>query len=344
MLQLKRVLTSNIFKDIYRSYVSFININADKVKIIKVRQDEYEDYENKIVKVEMIDGDNNIMKIDKNIAEITQNDKKFNLECHETKEDTTVIVELPISQCNDIEIKISAVKGDIKVDNIPHAKKISLNTNGGKVKLMHLRSGEINAIGTNIFMDTVYAYSVDAKAKGDEEKSLINISGCQSDNIKLDGPKIKIDSCYANNVDIKSTQEALLKNLHGNCKFNCSGKVFNTVGFTGTFDGKLNTERNMLHFAEISGDNKVEIIHPASYVRAGFANEIVKESTNLHIISNCLIATKSREFIVCQKAEDKYEVIRNNPDSDSTLKMIVTSGKEFQLIKQSWIDSIRFEI
>ncbi|KAG5668101.1 hypothetical protein PVAND_016055 [Polypedilum vanderplanki] len=100
----------------------------------------------------------------------------------------------------------------------------------------------------------------------------------------------------------------------------------------------------LLHFAEISGDNKVEIIHPASYVRAGFANEIVKESTNLHIISNCLIATKSREFIVCQKAEDKYEVIRNNPDSDSTLKMIVTSGKEFQLIKQSWIDSIRFEI
>jgi hypothetical protein len=212
------------------------------------------------------------------------------------------------------------------------------------VKILHSRCGEINATGTEITLEAVYAYSIDAKSKGEEERSIINASNCQIDNLSLDAAKVRIDSCYTNKTFIKSTYEALLKNLHGNCTFDCSGSVFNTVGFSGTFNGKLHTERNMLHFAEITGDNNVEITHPESYVQAGFTNEIVKESSDLHIISNCPITTKSREFVVCQKSEERYDVIKKNPESDSTLKMVVKHAKKFTLIKQSWIDSIRLEL
>jgi hypothetical protein len=111
MLQLKRVLNSNLIRSIYRNYASVISINADIVKVIKIKPDEYEDSSNSEIRVEMIDGDNNLIKMQKHIAEITQSDTKFKLDCHETKEDTTVILELPIGQCHDIEIKISAVKG-----------------------------------------------------------------------------------------------------------------------------------------------------------------------------------------------------------------------------------------
>lgn len=175
------------------------------------------------------------------------------------------------------------------------------------------------------------------------ETSLINILKCQSDKITAEGAKIKIDCCYTNEIFIKSYVEALLKNLHGNAKFECLGAVFNTVGFSGTFNGKLKTERTMLHFAELSGDSKVIISNPAGFVRAGFANDIVKNSTNLHIKSNCPILTKSKDFIICQKSEKMFEVIKENENSDSTLTMIVEEGKELQLIKQSWIDSITFE-
>jgi hypothetical protein len=111
MLKLNRIINSNVLKGIYRSYVSVISINADRVKAIKLRPDEYEDSNAKI-RVEMIDGENNLLKLDKSIAEITHTEKKFKLDCHDTKDDTTVIIELPMSECNDIEIKISAVKGD----------------------------------------------------------------------------------------------------------------------------------------------------------------------------------------------------------------------------------------
>lgn len=197
--------------------------------------------------------------------------------------------------------------------------------------------------GSDILVDTLYAYDVDLKALTNYETSLINILKCQCDKINAEAAKVRIDSCYTNDIYIKSYVEALLKNLHGNSRFDASGYVFNTVGFSGTFNGKLTTEKTMLHFAELSGDSNVHISNPNALIRAGFANEIVKNTTNLRIKSNCPIHTKSKEFIVCQKSEKMFEVIRENAGSDSTLNMVVEEGKELQLIKQSWIDSITFE-
>lgn len=336
MLQLKRILTSNIFQGIYRNYVSTINISANKVKLIKLKPDEYEDSQ---VRVEIIDGDKNLIKIDDTIAKITQNEKEFNMECINTQEDTTVIVEVPLGKCSEMEVKIRVMsKGDIKVHNLPTAKSISAITKDGKIKLLHCRSEDVYATANNITAETVYAYNINLKAE-----DTVNIQTCQSDILKVESSKLKLDSCYSNMVNIKTSNEALLKNLHGNCIFDSSGKIFNTVGFAGTMNGKLKTEKTMLHFVECVGDSVVEIDHEEGLIRAGFANEIVKESTNIHIESNCEIKTKSKEFIVCQKSINKFEVIRDNPNSDSTLKMIVKSGKELQLVKQSWIDSITFD-
>jgi hypothetical protein len=99
----------------------------------------------------------------------------------------------------------------------------------------------------------------------------------------------------------------------------------------------------MLHFATLSGENRISIDHPEATVRAGFANEIVKETTDLHIKSNCLIKTKSKEFVVCHRAENDYEIIRKNPESDSSLRMDIKNAKDVNIIKQSWIDSLKFE-
>lgn len=234
--------------------------------------------------------------------------------------------------------------GDFKFDNLPKVKKIAANTNDGKIKIQHSRCEEVTANGSDIMVDTLYAFDVDLKALTNYETSLINISKCQCDKISAEAAKVRIDSCYTNDNYIKSYYEALLKNLHGNSRFDAAGFVFNTVGFSGTFNGKIKTERTMLHFAELSGDSNVEISHPSGLIRAGFANEIVKNTTNLRIRSNCPILTKSKEFIVCQKAENRFEVVRENENSDSTLCLTVEQGKELQLIKQSWIDSITFEV
>ncbi|KAL7021745.1 hypothetical protein ACKWTF_012005 [Chironomus riparius] len=233
--------------------------------------------------------------------------------------------------------------GDFKFDNLPKVNRISAVTNDGKIKIQHSRCEEVAVKASDITIDTLYAYDIDLKAMTNAETSLINIVKCQSDQMRAEAPKVRIDSCYTNKIYIKSYVEALLKNLHGDSVFDCTGHVFNTVGFSGTFNGRIATERTMLHFAELSRDSKVVISHKDGMIRAGFANDIVKNSTNLHIRSCCPIQTKSKEFIVCQKSEKLFEVIRVNENSDSTLKMIIEDGKELQLIKQSWIDSITFE-
>lgn len=151
-----------------------------------------------------------------------------------------------------------------------------------------------------------------------------------------------MDSCYTNNVNVRTSQECLLKNLHGNAKAISSGEVFNTVGFTGTLNAEITCKSTMLHFAQLMDENNITINHQEGFVRAGFANEIVKETTDLVIQSSCPIQTKSKEFVVCHKAENEYEIIRKNPHSDSSLKMDI-KAKEVHIIKQSWIDSIKFD-
>lgn len=116
MFQLKRIIKPCLLRSIYRSYVSSININVDKIKVIKIRPDEFEEHSKNLIKVEMIDGEKNLIKLE-NHTRITQNDDKFTLECLEDHDadkmkDMSLIIDLPISSCNDIEIKVSAVKGD----------------------------------------------------------------------------------------------------------------------------------------------------------------------------------------------------------------------------------------
>lgn len=152
-----------------------------------------------------------------------------------------------------------------------------------------------------------------------------------------------MDSCYTNNLEVKSNFQCLLKNLHGNAKVTASGEVFNTVGFSGTINADVSCLSSMLHFAQLVDENYIKLNHPEGFVRAGFANEIVKETTDLHIKSTCPIQTKSKEFVVCHRAENDYEIVRKNPESDSSLKMDILKAKEVHLIKQSWIDSIKFD-
>lgn len=342
MLKLRKIFDQNILKTLYRNYVSVININADIVKTIKIKPDEYEDNEDEI-KFEAIDGNSNLIKITDAVAKITKTKDEFNLVWLDKKHDTTIIVEIPISSiCRNIEISAKVhIAGQIKIDNIPTAKTIYASTTEGQVKLTGLRTENCEVIAHNIIAEGVYAHKIDFKSPK-ADSGTIFMESCQADSLKAVARSVKIQSLYANTVDITTTHESLLKNLHARANVVASGEVLNTVGFSGTLNAKVNCEHTMLHFAELSGHSNIEIDHPEGKVRAGFANEIVKESTNLHISSTCPIETKSKEFVVCHKSENEYDVIRRNPDAESSLNMNIKRAKAVHIIKQSWIDSVKF--
>lgn len=342
MLKLRKIFDQNIFKSLYRNYVSVISINADIVKAIKIKPDEYEE-DNDEIKFEAIDGNQNLIKITDANAKVTKTKDEFHLEWLDKSHDTTIIVEVPLSTiCRDVEISAKVhVAGQIKIDNIPTAKIIHASTTEGRVKLSSIRAEKVEAIAHNIAANAVYALKMDFKSPQATSGSIL-IESCQADNLKAEARSVKIQSCYANSVDIRTTHESLLKNLHAKANIVAAGEVLNTVGFSGTMNANIQCEHTMLHFAELSGHSNIEIDHPKGNVRAGFANEIVKESTNLHISSTCPINSQSKEFVVCHSSENEYDVIRRNPEAESSLNMKIKRAKQVNLIKQSWIDSISF--
>lgn len=344
MLKLRKVLNQNLFQSLYRSYASIININADIVKSIKVKADEFEEIESDgSIKFEAIDGEQNLIKITDKIAKVTKTKDEFTLDWLDKSSDTSIIIEIPISSiAQDIEIHAKVqTSGQIKIDNIPTAKIVKASTAEGRVKLSCLRAERCEIIAPYIEAENVYSFYLDVKSQTPNEGK-IKLDNCQADKIKAEAKSVHIHSCYATRSDIRTTDQSLLKNLHTRATIVASGEVLNTVGFAGSINAQVKCEHVMLHFAELVDNNHIEIDHPEAKIRAGFANEIIKESTNLHIFSNCPIETKSKEFVVCQRAENEFEVIRKNPNAESSLKMNVKRAKEFNLIKQSWIDSIKF--
>lgn len=342
MLKLRKIFDQNLFKSLYRNYVSIISINADIVNTIMIKPDDYEDSLDEI-KFDAVDGDNNLIKITDAVAKVTKTRDEFHLVWLDKSHDTTITVEVPLSSiCRDIEISAKVhISGQIKIDNIPTSKIIHASTTEGRVKLSGLRSEKCVATAHNITLEGVYSHIIDLKSPKVDAGTIL-IESCQADSLKAEARSVKMQSCYAKTVDIRTTHESLLKNLHAKANIVAAGEVLNTVGFSGSMNAKVNCEHAMLHFAELSGHSDIEIDHPTGIVRAGFANEIVKEATNLHISSTCPIQTKSKEFVVCHKSENEFDVIRRNPDADSSLNMNIKRAKEVHLMKQSWIDSVKF--
>jgi hypothetical protein len=304
--------------------------------------DQYENSYQPEFRVEAIDSEKNMIKLTNEIVEITQTKDEFQLDWKIDNEDTTVIVEIPIGSSENLEINAKVQKGDIKIDNVPTATKIVTLAEDGMVRLKGIRANSVDVNANKILMQEVYAVDINLK-EFEKDKGYLIIEQCQANNIRAIGENVNVQSVYANNIEVQTTEDSLLKNLHGNAVVYATGAVLNTVGFSGTLNAVSKCKKTMLHFAELHNDSNVKIDHPEGDIQLGFTNQVATETTDIHIHSLCPIATKSKEFVVCQRAESEFEVIRKNADADSTLKIEVKSGKEVKMIKQSWIESINFD-
>lgn len=110
MLRLKKIINYNTVQNLFRSYVSLIDIHVDKVKAVKIKPEFDSNDSDSEIKIEIFDGENNLIKVD-TVATVQQSEKKFTLDSFDTKDDMTITLELPINVLNDAEIKASAVKG-----------------------------------------------------------------------------------------------------------------------------------------------------------------------------------------------------------------------------------------
>lgn len=195
MLKLAKVFDQKFLSSIYRSYVSIINIKANTLKSIKVIPDEYENsYLENEVKVESIDGDKNLIKLNETNSKITKTKDEFNLEWLENKEDIAIIIEIPLSCYRDIEINVNIkTKGDIKIDNVPSSKTIELFTGEGHIKMKQIRSENCTASGTDILADNVYAMVMDFKVPINEKRGTIMMNSCQAELLRAVGKKVSVN-------------------------------------------------------------------------------------------------------------------------------------------------------
>lgn len=260
----------------------------------------------------------------------------------DNNEDTTVIVEVPLGSSENLEINAKVQKGDIKIENIPTALKINASSEEGLVRLRGVRANEVSVKANKIMMQEVYAVDMDLK-EFEKDKGYTIIEQCQANNIRAIAENVNVQSVYTHNIEVHTTEDSLLKNLSGNAVIYASGEVLNAVSFSGTMNAVSKCKKTMLHFVELHYDSKVQIDNPEGDTQLGFTSDVATETTDIHIHSFCPIASKSKEFVVCQRAENEFEVIRKNAEADSTLKIEVKNGKEVKLIKQSWIESIKFD-
>lgn len=193
MLKLRKIFDQSFLSSIYRNYVSVININADRVKRIKVIPDEYENsYVENEIKVEAIDGDKNLIKLTDNIARVTRTKDEFHLDWLDSDETHSLIVEIPFSSCRDIELSVNIkTKGQIKIANIPSSKNISLVTRDGRITLGHIRSENVTVQGSETYAEVVYAMTMDLKGPTEDEGTIV-LNGCQTNLLRAIGKRVRL--------------------------------------------------------------------------------------------------------------------------------------------------------
>jgi hypothetical protein len=191
MLSLKKGLGKSFLSSIYRSYVSIININADVVKKIKILPDEYENsYQESEIRVEAIDGDKNLIKLDDSNSKITKTKDEFNLEWLDKNENTSIIVEIPLSSCRDIELNVNIeTKGKVQIENIPTSKSVDISTNNGRVMINQLRTESLTVAAPEMAIESVYAMTMDLKGTKKVESSMM-LQMCQIELLRAIGKRV----------------------------------------------------------------------------------------------------------------------------------------------------------
>lgn len=157
--------------------------------------------------------------------------------------------------------------------------------------------------------------------------------------MEVEGASIKVGSCYNRNSKFTSTDDTVLKNLHGNASIKSSGKSFKLSGFAGNLKAHLDNEEIEIQLSGLTGASEILSINSKANVKLGMADDVIR-GTNFKISANCATESYIPELIVCHK-KNSYEIKRENPIRKSQLQVKVKNGKSLELSTMSWIDFLK---
>lgn len=167
----------------------------------------------------------------------------------------------------------------------------------------------------------------------------MEIAKSQGEEIEVDAVSIKIGSCYNNKSKFTTTNDAILKNIHGISTMKASGNRFKLTGFQGILQADLNNKDVEIQISELGRHSNITSRGNA-VVKLGLS-ESVLTTTNFKISSNCSIDSFTDEVMVCQKKKNLFEVKKELSKIGVVLNVNVTNAKHMEIRKMSWIDFIK---
>lgn len=144
-MQFKHLLLgSNIFRNIYRSYVSAVNVNVKSLASIKVKSKDYYEKEDQKVKLTILDEQLKEVDIGSvKSVEVNSTKEAFHFRCSELK-NLSIVLELPVESSPEIELDIEADDTKVQVEGM-QTKSIKIDVKAGDVLLKNLKSDLIKA-------------------------------------------------------------------------------------------------------------------------------------------------------------------------------------------------------
>lgn len=158
----------------------------------------------------------------------------------------------------------------------------------------------------------------------------------------MEAKSIKISSCYSKVSKFTSSNDAFLKNVHGDTTVKSSGKSFKLSGFSGVMRAELGNEDIEIQLSNLMNESEIKSIHPNANIKLGLSDSVISQ-TNIKILSDASMESCISELMVCYiKKRKLYEIQRTNLPSKHLLNFIVKGGKSVELSKMSWIDFLKF--
>lgn len=135
------LLNGSIVRNIFRTYVSTVNVNVNSFQSVKVQaRDSLNPSEE--VKLTLLDGDKKEVDASNvNSLNIVNTSESFKLDCNQAN-DLTAIIEVPVSS-PEVQISVKAEKSNVSVDHI-QAKSIDVNVSAGDISTHNLKCDVIN--------------------------------------------------------------------------------------------------------------------------------------------------------------------------------------------------------
>lgn len=146
-MMLLRCLTSdgNLVRSAFRSYVSVVSVNVKSMKSIRVKsRDVFASDEKEIkITVQLDDQSNKIDVAKLDSFKVISTNDIFSIDCNEP-EKFSVIVDVPLTTCPEIELSVVADSSNVSVEDIP-TKSVDVRVKSGDISFKVVKGHTIRA-------------------------------------------------------------------------------------------------------------------------------------------------------------------------------------------------------